>query len=354
VRVLLTGGTGFVGGALARKLRELGNEVHALVRPSSDGQALERIGAVLHAGDIGEPNGVAAAAAGCEVLFHCAGESAPHAAPKALSWINVAGTENVIAAALHAGVERVVVLSCADVSLRNRDRLHWKEDAVLGHEPLGAFARSKLLAEELALHASDARLCVTALRPAFLWGPGDLTNLPGLCQEGLRGGVRLHGSGDNLFATTYVDNLVGALVAAATASGVGGAAFHVADSDMLTASELFTRLSSAVGLPPPRSEPYALAYARAWLRHASKREGAWPEDVARRGRGSLLDCMRAIKILDYAPSASVEQGMQALAAWAKDAGGPQAIAKLGRRPASEQHIVHHERLAAQEEANSQR
>ena len=204
------------------------------------------------------------------------------------------------------------------------------------------------------MHASDARLCVTALRPAFLWGPGDLTNLPGLCQEGLQGGVHLHGNGDNLFATTYVDNLVGALIAAATASGVGGAAFHVADSDMVTASELFTRLSSAVGLPPPRSEPYGLAYARAWLRHASKREGAWPEDVARRGRGSLLDCLRAIKTLDYSPSVSIEQGMQALAEWAKDAGGPQAIARLGRRPASEQDIARHERLAAHEQVDSQR
>ncbi|MFI5308996.1 MAG: NAD-dependent epimerase/dehydratase family protein [Polyangiales bacterium] len=354
VRVLVTGATGFVGGALAHRLRALGHELHALARASSDAQPLHAISAIVHAGDIGDPNTVTEAAAGCEVVYHCAGVSALHAAPTALSWINVAGTENVIAAARHAGVERVVLLSCADVSLCNRDRLHWKEDAVLGHAPLGTFARSKLLAEELALHASDAALCVTALRPAFLWGPGDRTNLPGLCAEGLRGGVRLHGGGDNLFATTYVDNLVEAMIAAATAPGVGGSAFHVADADMLTAREFFEQLSAAVGLPAPRAEPYSLAYARAWLRRAQHRDGAWPEDVARRGRACLLDCLRAIRTLGYAPVASVEQGMQALAAWAKRAGGPQALAGLGRRPASERDAAHHERLAGQEPSNSER
>ena len=116
------------------------------------------------------------------MLFHCAGESALHAAPAALSWINVAGTENAIDAARHAGVARVRACCRAQTSRSlNRDRVHWKENAVLAQAPLGAWARTKLLAEELALQASDATLCVTALRPAWLWGPGDHTNAPALC-----------------------------------------------------------------------------------------------------------------------------------------------------------------------------
>jgi nucleoside-diphosphate-sugar epimerase len=161
--------------------------------------------------------------------------------------------------------------------------------------------------------------------------------------------VHLHGGGDNLFATTYVDNLVEAMIAAATASGAGGSAFQVADVDILTAREFFERLSAVVGLPAPRAEPYLLAYGRAWLRRARQRDGAWPEDVARRGRGSLLDCLRAIRTLGYAPPVSVEDGMQALATWAKGAGGPRAIAGLGRRPASGHDAAHHERLASREQ-----
>jgi nucleoside-diphosphate-sugar epimerase len=351
VRALVTGATGFVGGALSRRLLEQGFEVDALVRAAgSASEALQRAGVVVHEGDVGEPNGIAAAATGCEVLFHCAGESSLHASPAALSWINVAGTENALAAARHAGVQRLVLLSCADVSLLNRDRLHWKENAVLGQEPLGAFARSKLLAEEIALHASTPELCVTALRPAFLWGAGDHTNLPALCEEAQQGGVRLYGSGATLFASTHVDNLVEALIAAARASAVGGRAFHVADSDMFTAREFFAKLDAAVGLPPPRQGVYPVAYAAAWVRRRLGHPGAWPEDVARRGRACLLDCLPAINALGYQPRVSVEQGMAALREWAKGVGGPEAIRRLARPPAGAEHVAHHERLAAEEPA----
>jgi len=351
VRGLVTGGSGFVGNALVRALRERGHETHVLLRPGkaggSDGakDALVALGAVPFSGDIGDPNAIARAAHDCDVLFHCAGESALHAPQAALSWINVAGTENAINAARHAGIERIVMLSCADVSLINGDRVHWKENAALAQAPLGAWARTKLLAEELALQASDAALCVTALRPAWLWGPGDHTNAPALCVEAQRRGVRLFGGGQNLFSSTYIDNLVDALIAAASADGVGGHAFHVADPDFLTASEFFGKLCTALALPPPRTGNYALSYAAALARKQLGREGAWPEDVARRARGSLLDCMRAMNAFAYAPRVSVDQGMNALADWARASGGPQAIAKLARAAASTADAAHHERLA---------
>jgi nucleoside-diphosphate-sugar epimerase len=345
VRALVTGATGFVGSALCRRLPQLGFEARALVRRAGASAALEQAAAIVFEGDVGDPNTIADAAADCDVLFHCAGESAYHASADALSWLNVAGTENAILAARRARVKRLVLLSCADVTLWNRDRIHWKENAVLGDAPLGALARSKLLAEELALHASDAKLCVTALRPAWLWGPGDHTNLPGLCAESEHGGVGLFGRGDQLFATTYIDNLVDALCAAARAANVGGHAFHVADSDMLTAGEFFGRLCAAVGLPPPRRGLYALSYATALLRKRLGLDGAWPEDVARRGRGSLLDCLRAIRTLDYQPRVHLDQGLAALSTWAKEQGGPPAIAKLARSMAGAQTVAHHERLA---------
>jgi nucleoside-diphosphate-sugar epimerase len=342
---MVTGATGFVGGALVRRLLARGHEVHALVRPEADAGALTAAGATPHEGDLADPNAIAVAATGCEVVFHCAGESSPAALPAALSWINVAGTENVLRAARSASVARVVLLSCSDVSLCNRHRLHWKENAVLGHEPLGAFARSKLLAEELALQASDAELCVTAVRPAYLWGPGDRTNLPTLCAEARRGGVRLFGSGRNLFSTTYVDNAADALIAASRAQGVDGQAFHVADPDFLTAGEFFGRLCSTLGLPPPRKGIYPLAYGSAWVRRAIGAPGTSPDAVARRGRACLLDCLRAVTTLDFRPSVDLDQGLAALARWVTEQGGPSAIESMARRPATLADAARHESLA---------
>ena len=342
----MIGANGFVGGALARRLAKDGHELRVVLGPHRPASAeLSAHGAGVHQADLADPNSLAEAAAGCDVVYHCAGESSGHAPREALAWINVAGTENVLRAARHARVPRLVVLSCADVSLVNRDRLHWKETAVLGQRPLGALAQSRLLAEELALAASDAKLMVTALRPAMVWGPGDHTHLPVLCAEARQGGVRLFGAGGNLFSTTYIDNLVDALVAAGRAGNLGGQAFHVADADILNAREFFTKLCAAVGLPPPRAGLYALAYAAAGVQHALGREGPWPDDVARRGRACLLDCLRAVTALDYRPAVSVEQGMQALAAWAAAAGGPAAIERLARTPTSGEDIARHRRLA---------
>jgi nucleoside-diphosphate-sugar epimerase len=349
VRVLVTGATGFVGGALARRLLELGFELHALVRNESAAEALAKSGARVHAGNLGDPNTIAEAATGCDALFHCAGESSVRAPAEAHAWINVAGTENALLAARHADVKRFVLLSCADVSLLNKDRLHWKENAALGQAPLGTMARNKLLAEELALHASNARLSVIAIRPAWLWGPGDHTNLPALCREAGAGGVRLFGDGHNLFSTTYIDNLVDALIAAASAKGADGQAFHVADSDVLTAGEFFGRLCAALGMAAPRRGIYALAYAAAVVRERAGLRGVWPEEVVRRGRGTLLDGLRAHQFLAYQPRTSVDAGMLALTAWATQLGGPDAIAKLARSVAGAADVAHHRQLASHPE-----
>ena len=353
VQALVTGATGCVGHALSRRLLEIGWPTRVLVRSQRQDGARERrltelrdAGASVCDGDLADPNSIAAAAEACEVLFHCAGEGSHRASPKVLSWLNVAGTENVIQAARHAEVARVVMLSCADVTLNGRDRINWKEEVALGRAPLGELARAKQLAEELALQANSASMTVAALRPALLGGPGEQRLLPQLCAEARTGRVQLFGSGDNLLATTHVENAVDALVAAAQAEDVGGKAIHVADAEHHTASEFIERLCGALGLPPPKRGLYALAYASAWLRQRRGADGPWPTDVVRRARGTLLDCLLAHSILDLSPSTTVEEGMQELARWAREVGGPAAIEKLARQPSTEADVAHHEAVAA--------
>jgi len=345
VKIAVTGAAGFVGAALCQRLVASGQQVHALVRPGSRPAARSALEATVMEADLADPNSLHDAFAGCDVVMHCAGESARHAAPEVLSWLNVAGTENAIAAARHARVARFVHLSCADVSLVNRDRVHWKETAVLGQAPLGAYARTKLLAEELALQASDRKLAVVALRPAYLWGPAEHTNLPELCRQARLGSVQLFGRGDNLLSTAHIDNVVAALIAAATSERVVAKALHVADPDFQTAREFFTQLCGALGLPAPRGGVYALAYARAWLRMRRQQPGPWPDDVARVGRGGMLDCLRALTELELTPPISVADGMAALATWAHAAGGPSAIEALARKPAGHDELARWQRLA---------
>jgi nucleoside-diphosphate-sugar epimerase len=341
----VTGATGFVGGALTRRLLAAGHQVRALGRGEADRPASADAPALCCA-SLGDPNGMAEAIRGAEVVFHCAAENSSRAGAKACAWINVAGTENVINAARSAGVRRVVHLSCSDATLVNRDRMSWKESQQLGEAPLDALSRSKLLAEELALGASSAALEVCALRPAWVWGPGDRRSLPALCREGQRGRVRLCGDGENLVPTVFIENLVDALLLAADADEAPGRSFHVLDGEVLNAHEFIGQLCQALGLPAPARGIYALAYAGAWLRERMGSTGGLSRaDVVRRGRSALFDGVGAVQVLGYEPRITVAEGMQLLAAWAKELGGPAGVASTERQPVSDSEVAHLIRLA---------
>lgn len=330
---LVTGATGFVGAALTRRLLQDGHSVRMVVRSPSPALP-EHERATRHVLSLGDPNALAEAAQGVDVLYHCAAESSARAVPAAFGWINVAATENVLNAARHAGVRRVVHLSCTDATLVNRDRMNWKETHPLGEQPLDALCRSKLLAEELALHASGSRLQVCVLRPAWVWGPGDRRVLPDLCREAQRGRVSLCGNGENLVHSVYIDNLVHALLLAAAAPAAAGKAFHILDGEVQTARELLSGLCQALKLPAPVRGVYALSYARALLNERLGLPGLSRVDVVRRGRGSLFDGMAAARELEYVPRVGFAEGLAALEQWAAALGGPQSIAQLARGPAT--------------------
>jgi len=347
VKVLVTGAGGFVGSAVVRRLVAAGDDVHALVRSDDAARRVEAAGARAFRGSIGDPNEVAAAARGCRLGVHAAAIPSHRASPRALSWTNVAGTENVLRAARHVGLARLVHVSCADITLGREDRHGWNEDR-LPESPLrDPHARSKRLAEDLALSAAGLEVC--AVRPPLLWGAGDTTTLPALCAEALaHGGLSLHGDGRNVVATAHIDNLVDAIVAALDASDVAGRAWHITDAEFLDAGEFYGMLSRATGLPPPRtgSLPLPLAFLAATLRARIGAAGAWPTDIARRALACQLDVSRATHDLDWSARVTVEAGMASLAAWVTAEGGAAALASRVRTPADDASVAAQIRTAS--------
>ena len=314
MRCLVTGATGFIGGATLRGLQESGHEVVACVREGSDSRSLMDI--ERRVGDLADPNRLAAAAEGCEAIIHAGGVADPTANRETLGWANVAGTENVINAAKKAGCQRMIHISCADVTLYDGPRSFWNEDQQPS-EPFGELAQSRLQAEELVRVSGNRRFRTIVLRPALVWGPGDSTLLRSWRTEADKGGVRLIGGGKKLLATTHTENLVRAVTQAVMADVPSGSVYYVVDEELSLSREFFSQLCQSLGWAAPRNGGprwWAMLLCRAHL------SPLHPTQVIRRARTSAFDASRARTELGYAPTMTRTQGMANLAAWARQDG----------------------------------
>ncbi len=339
MKITVTGASGFLGRALCARLVRDGHTVHALTRQSSP--ELEALGLTVFPGGVGDPRAIWAAAEGCERLVHTAAVTSHRASARALGWVNVAGTENVLRASRRAKVKRVVHVSCTDVTMTNVPRVNWNEDKGLIGDPLDSYGRTKLEAEEMVIGRGDDAMETTVVRPAMLWGAGDTTTLPGLLREALNeGGVRLFGKGDNLVATAHIGNVVDALARALTCETAAGAVYNITDNEFNLAAEFYSELSAAAGVSSPRvGGRYRFAYARAVLRKRRGEAGLWPSDVVRRGQSTSFDQQRAINDLGYDAPVTRDVGMAELSDWIASEGGAEAIASRVRPPATDEDIA---------------
>ena len=312
MRCLVTGATGFIGGAVVRRLEAAGHEVVAYVREGSDSRSLQHVERIV--GDLGDPNRLAIAAANCDAMVHAAGIADPTDSPDSLGWAHIAGTENTINAAKRACCSRLIHISCADVTLYDGPRSFWNEDEAPSR-PFGELARTKLQAEELVRVSGKRGFRTTALRPALVWGPWDTTHLPGWKAEADQGGIRIIGGGKKLMATTFIGNLAQAVLCAVQAKVPTGNVYNVVDTELSVSRDFFTELSGALGWTAPRS---AGPYRWAWISSRTGLSSLHLSQVIRRGHTSAFEMNRAKQDLGYEPIVTREQGMAELAAWYRE------------------------------------
>lgn len=322
MRVLVLGASGFVGGAIARAALARGDEVVGLVR---EGAKVPH-GVIASTGSVLDPNAIARAAEGADLLVHAVGTMDVTLPSEVYRWLYVATAENAIAAARHANVHRMVLVSSSDVTLSEQDRVHWDEKRELSGDPLGARAQAIRLAEEITLASSDETLETVALRPGWVWGAGDRSRLPSLIREARATGLRMFGDGRSLLSTTHVDLVADAVLAAARFPGAAGQAYYLTDTELLELRELFGALSEHLGLPRPvGGMPGALASL------LSRTVGGVPREVLTERRYSThFNAEKARTELGVEATMTLELGMKALADWVKAEGGLDALASFTR------------------------
>ncbi len=180
MKVLVTGGTGFIGSSIVRALLRAGHDVRALVREGSDTRNLAGLNIERVTGDITDPNSLSAAMSGCTHVFHAAAlYSFWVTLPGLIERVNVGGTRNVLQAALDAGMERVVYTSSvAALAVPSRDRPVDEATPVDPSAIIGAYKRSKYAAEQVALEYAAKGLPVVIVNPSFPVGPRDIKPTP--------------------------------------------------------------------------------------------------------------------------------------------------------------------------------
>ena len=266
MKILVTGGGGFLGQALCRGLHARGHEVVSFNRGRY--AALDVLGVAQVQGDLAMRDAVTAAAQGCEAVFHNAAKAGAWGSYRDYHLANVVGTDNVLAACRAHGIGRLVYTSTPSVTHR---ATHPVEGGTAENVPYGEgfkapYATTKKLAELAVLAANNAQLATVALRPRLIWGVGDNQLLPRLVERAKAGRLAFVGGGDNRVDTTYVDNAAQAHFDAfehlAPGAACAGRAYFISNGEPRTMRETINALLGAVGAPlVHRSIPFGVAYA---------------------------------------------------------------------------------------------
>src|SRR3954454_3836948 len=266
----VTGGSGFVGGALIRRLVREGWTVRALARSDRSVQAVEEAGAEAVRGDLDDTAAMRAGADGADVFHHAAAKVEDFGDPADFERVTVQGTRNALAAARDARVPRFVHVGTEAALMDGQPLVNVDETAPLRPLSRSPYPWSKAKAELSVRDANGDGLETVVVRPRVVWGRGDTTLLPQIVSMTKEGKFAWIGGGGQLTATTHIDNTVEGLVLAA-ARGKPGGVYFVTDGEPVVFREFVSDLIRSQGVEPPtRTVPLGVARAA-----AAASEGSW-------------------------------------------------------------------------------
>ena len=326
MKLLVTGGGGFLGQALCRGLVERGHVVASFNRGHYP--ELEPLGVRQLRGDLSDRDAVLAAARGVDAIFHNAAKAGAWGSYDSYYAANVTGTQNVLDACHAHGIGKLIYTSTPSVTHR---ATHPVEGGTADTVPYGEnfqapYATTKTIAEKAVLAANNADLATIALRPRLIWGPGDQQLLPRLVERAKAGRLRFVGDGNNRIDTTYIDNAAQAHFDAfdhlAPGAACAGKAYFISNGEPRAVREIVNALLAAAGAPQvTRTIPFRAAYAI-----GAVCEGLWPllrlkgEPPMTRFLAEQLSTTHwysmepATRDIGYAPKVTVAEGLERLRA----------------------------------------
>jgi 2-alkyl-3-oxoalkanoate reductase len=251
MKVLVTGGGGFLGSAIVRMLVARGDEVTVVAR--GDYPELVAAGVRLHRGDLADAAAVDAAFVGQELVIHAAAKPGVWGPYEDFYRSNVLATRVVLEACRKYGISRLVYTSSPSVVFDAGDHENAGNDLPYPSSYLAVYPQTKAEAEREVLAANSPTLATVSLRPHLIWGPGDPNLLPRLVDRARRGRLRIVGDGKNKVSLTYIDNAAAAHLQAADRLVPGcswaGQAYFVNDPEPVVLWEWINQMLRRLDIP---------------------------------------------------------------------------------------------------------
>ena len=315
MRIFVTGASGFVGGAVVRRLRE-NHEVLAMARTDASARKIQTLGAApvrceLGAVEVGHLIDV-------DAIVHCAAYVEPWGSREEFWRSNVTGTTQLLRVAKQAGVKRFIHMSTEAVLFDGHDLHHIDETTPYAEDTPFLYPETKREAEKAVLQAQSAteNFTTLSLRPRLIWGPGDQTIVPEVKKMVDKGMYTWIDHGSALTSTAYIENVAYAVELALT-HGRGGCAYFITDNEQVHFKDFLTRLMQTQGVAlPERSLPGWLARGLAtfieefWtFFHLSGAPPMIRFSITMLSRECTIQSQRAEQELGYKPLYSIEEGL---------------------------------------------
>jgi 2-alkyl-3-oxoalkanoate reductase len=320
VKVLVTGGTGFTGKALVRRLLYLGHEVVALdYKEGLRTQELRDWGAQVVLGSITDRDVVRRAMEGAEVVHHLAAAFREMNVPDSYYHeVNVGGTRNILEAAREQGVRKLVYCSTCGVH-GNIDHPPGGEDAPI--RPADYYQRTKYEAEPIVREYHEQGLPSVILRPAAIYGPGDPERFLMIYRRVARGTFPMFGDGRTFYHPLYIDNLVDAFILAMRDRTGDGEAYLIADEEYVQIEDLIRRVARALDVEVriPHYPLWPVVAAGHVVEKVCRPFGVTPPifprrvDWYRQNRAFRIE--KAKHDLGYQPAVGLDEGLRRTAEW---------------------------------------